>query len=351
MTGDEILADRKQSVSSTDDQVKYAWERKVMACKQALLDSGLTPNSARVIITAARSFFSYHRTQLQFRRTETKRLGETHNAQEDYRFSTEDLRKLDDVGDLPEKYIIRVGKSLGLRPSDFLKLRRGDFEPYLSREAPIGIGPLNTGKESVKAYPFLDYDAVPIVKQMLEKLAREAKTSQSDQMLDYSSEIMLSRVVKRLVKKAGLATGDKRIRFHALRKFLIDRLASVMSTEKFKLIVGKVTSESAYVSVDSLRTDYAKVQELTCFTRNIDLDKRAKEIEELKKRLPEDVLKRMQELQMLRQKVKKNPEQCPPGSGKCQVIVKESELGQKLEEGFRYVATLPSGKLLLSNEA
>ena len=76
----------------------------------------------------------------------------------------------------------------------------------------------------------------------------------------------LTRVIKRIVEKAGIKTGNKRVRFHCMRKFLTDRLSSFMSESKWKQIVGKKISEGAYVSPDSLRNDYARTMSETCFT-------------------------------------------------------------------------------------
>ena len=45
----------------------------------------------------------------------------------------------------------------------------------------------------------------------------------------------------------------KRIRFHCLRKFLIDRLSAYAGESQWKQIVGKAIDEGAYVSQDQLR--------------------------------------------------------------------------------------------------
>ena len=45
----------------------------------------------------------------------------------------------------------------------------------------------------------------------------------------------------------------KRVRFHCLRKFLIDRLSATSSESQWKQIVGKTIDEAAYVSQDQLR--------------------------------------------------------------------------------------------------
>lgn len=260
MTGDQIIESRK-----TDKE--FLWEKKVLEFKRWMSEKkGKAERTASTAGGMVRGFFSYHRLDLKFRRTESAKLTEAEPKFEDYRFSREDLKRMFDVADLTEKYVIIAGKSFGLRVSDFTALTRGDLEPYLDRPVPISIGEYTTIKEKVKAFPFIDTDAQPIIKLMIDKMSREGQTQPTDKLLTYKNEIQLSRILKRVADKAGIKYGSKRIRFHCLRKFLIDRLASHMSTEKWKQIIGKKISESAYVSPDSLREDYARAMPETTFT-------------------------------------------------------------------------------------
>ena len=61
------------------------------------------------------------------------------------------------------------------------------------------------------------------------------------------------------VNKKGKEVGSvhgQRIRFHCMRKYLCDRLSSLMSESKWKQIIGKKIGESASISPNSLREDY-----------------------------------------------------------------------------------------------
>ena len=261
LTGDEILASRER-----DEE--YAWEKKVIEFKNWMVNvKKQSEYSATTAATTARSFFSFHRLGLKLRRGESARLKEAKPKYEDYRFSRDDLKKMSDVADLDEKYVLTAGKSFGLRAGDFLRLTRGDLEAYLDRPTPISIGEYATQKEKVKAFPFIDIDALPVVKLMLEKMDREGRTKPTDRILTYSKPIQLSRVIRRITERAGINIGNKRVRFHCLRKFLTDRLSSYMSESKWKQIVGKKISEGAYVSSDSLRKDYIRAMEETCFSK------------------------------------------------------------------------------------
>jgi integrase len=260
-TGSEIIGSRKE------DKAAF-WETTVLEFKAWMLEKKkAAPHSAKAATTAARSFFAYYRSPLIFRRQESAKLTKSSRVTEDYRFTLENFGKMVAVADLQEKYIITAGKSFGLRAGDFLRIRRGNLEPYIDRETPISIGEFATEKEDVKAFPFIDPDAKPVIKLMLEKMDMEGRTKPSDRILIYKDEIQLSRVLQRVTKKAGIKVGDKEVRFHLLRKFLTDHLSSHMSESKWKQIVGKKISEGAYVSPDSLREDYARVIPETCFSQ------------------------------------------------------------------------------------
>jgi integrase len=264
LTGDKIIESRK-----TDKD--YNWEKQVMDFKQWMINNkGQSDNSAKTASATVRGFFSFHRLPLQFRRSESAKLSEAKRKYEDYKFSREDLQKMVEVADLTEKYVIVVGKSFGLRAGDFLRLVRGDLEPYVEREPPISIGEKETEKKGVMAYSFIDSDAKPIIKLMLDYMSTKGYVNPTDKMLSFGDEIQLTRVLRRVAVKACIKFGNKRIRFHCLRKFLIDRLSSHMSESKWKQIVGKTISEGAYVSSESLREDYARAMSETCFRMDLD---------------------------------------------------------------------------------
>jgi len=164
------------------------------------------------------------------------------------------------VANLREKYILLGGKSFGVRAIDFIQFTYGTFRSInLNQEAPISLGEINTIKEGVPAFPFIDSDLQPVIKAMLEAGISHAD---SDPILTFN-ENELSTVLQSLAKKANIQLGGKHLRFHCLRKYLCDRLSSVMSDQKWKQIVGKSISEGAYISSFELRESYAKVLKMT----------------------------------------------------------------------------------------
>lgn len=349
MTGDQILASR---LSDKD----HLWEAKALEFKAYLQSAkGFSSHTAVGGGTAVRSFFAYHRKPLELRRSEKKRITEATRLTEDYRFSIEDFGKMFSVADLEEKYVICAGKSFGLRAGDFLRLTRGDLEPYLEREVPISIGEYNTAKEGVKAFPLVDSDAQPIIKLMLEKMDRNGRTQPTERMLKFKDEIQLSRVLRRIVENAGLNVGNKEVRFHCLRKFLIDHLSSYMSESKWKQIVGKKITEGAYVSSDSLRQDYKRVMAETTFKRAAEIEDRVKELEEFTAGLSPEQIAKGRHLGIIKRK--KGQSSAPEELESCEngkncgeenfKQVKETELLEELKAGWQIAYKLENGEIIV----
>ncbi len=259
LTGKEILESRKADK-------EFIWERKAVELKQWAKEKGLSDTIGRGLVAILRSFFVYYRVPLVFTRAETNKIsGRAARTTIDYALTNEDIAKLVFVADLREKYIVLGGKSFGLRAIDFIKFCYGTFRSInLTQETPIFLGETNTIKEGVTAFPFIDSDLQPIIKAILDAGANHAD---NEQILTFS-EKELTTVLQNLAKKANIQLGGKHLRFHCFRKYLCDRLSSVMSESKWKQIVGKSVSESAYISSLELRTDYAKVMKLTTISTN-----------------------------------------------------------------------------------
>ncbi|MGD0644113.1 MAG: hypothetical protein ABSA75_04340 [Candidatus Bathyarchaeia archaeon] len=241
-----------------EEKWKIEAESKPKTTKRGTVRKEPKPYSSSFAVNAmmtARSFYAYYRMPLVFRKQEAKTLKQKTRTTQDYLFDKEDLAKMALVADLKQRYVLLLGKSVGLRASDFTTFTYGQFRCLkLDNDAPIAIGEIMTQKENVLAYPFLDSDAIPIVKQILES-NRDKKDS--DKII-VDTEDNLSVVLQTLAKKAGIDPHGKRIRFHCLRKFTIDHLSALASESQWKQIVGKAISEGAYVSQDQLRGVYLR---------------------------------------------------------------------------------------------
>jgi len=187
----------------------------------------------------------------------------------DYPLNLRVKEQLIRVADPIENYIVCAGVSFGLRIGDFLKITRGMLEPLLDNAVPIQLPETQTGKEGVPAYPFIDRDAYDAIKELLEVMDRDGRTDSDEPMLKLQTANLgheANGILKDLFDRAQIPTGDYVVRFHILRKFLTDQLASVCVEDKWKHFVGKKT-RSPYVSAEG-REAYKKVMQFTCVNGN-----------------------------------------------------------------------------------
>lgn len=215
----------------------------------------------------------------------------------------------------------------------------------------------------------------------LEQMTRDGRTKPTDRMLSLKWEKELSQTLKRLTKRAGIETGNRRVRFHCLRKFLCDNLSRFMSESKWKQIVGKKIDEKAYISPESLREDYKRAMAETTFVKTVSeteiemraaqrmlemtlnlsqnipkevkatmrkkiwASKRAKELKKLERQISEQIKEAVE----TERKNNNKKEKCTDGEH-CQRVVSEQELETLLAQGWHVVMCLPSGRVVVSNE-
>ena len=223
-TGKELLEIKKADKDFQVENSLFAFKEWILKTKKTIQGKNYSSHFAVACVMTARSFYDFYRMPLVFRKQEAKTIKQSTRTTSDYLFDKEDLAKMALVGDLKQRYILLVGKSVGLRASDFTTFTYGQFRCLkLDNDAPIAIGEINTIKENVPAFPFLDSDAIPIVKQILE--SNKSKLDSDKIIVD--SEDNLSVVLQTLAKKAGIDPHGKRIRFHCLRKFTIDHLSAL----------------------------------------------------------------------------------------------------------------------------
>lgn len=238
INGVQMLKDRKQ------------WEKRIFAFRNYLIEEkGYSNNYVESCLGAVRGFFGHFRKSLDLTNPEKRLLAKRGRVTEDFRFDLPILKKLWDVANLKEKWVL-CNKSFGLRAEDFSRITFGQLRSLdLTQEAPIFLGELNTEKESVRAFTYCDSDVISVIRSILEINAD--KPDNAEVWTANSQE--LSYAVQSLARKAHVENGNKIVRFHCLRKFLIDALSSHMSESKWKQIVGKAISEGAYISSDNLR--------------------------------------------------------------------------------------------------
>jgi integrase len=253
-SGSQILANRK------------LWNtRKIFEFHKWLLTKGYSSTFAETATGCIRGYFQHYHKGLVFNRQERKRITERVRSTTDYLFDREDMKKLWLNADLKEKWILS-NKAIGLRASDFVRLQYGTLRKLkLEREnVPISIGELTTMKESITAYPFLDYDGLEVARALLEGNRDKKDTDfilpsiRKKAKLPFIQVEELSYILRELARRSGIQFGNSRVRFHILRKYCIDRLSQIMSESSWKRIVGKKCGEESYVSTMQSRNAYMK---------------------------------------------------------------------------------------------
>jgi integrase len=246
---------------------KDEWEKRILIYLQWLKNQGYSDGYAITATCMIRSFYDFHRRPLILNRQARRKLREKNRATEDYLFSKDEVRSMANIGSLKEKYVLLVGISFGLRAEDFSEIRYRHYRTIkLDEETPIPLGVFATKKEHIQAYPFISTDARPLIKAIIES----NKNAEDDRKVWTERPQQLTVILQNLAKKTGIEPHGKRIRFHNLRKYLCDRLASQTSESKWKQIVGKKTGESAYVSSSDLREAYKRAMPEICV---IDIEK------------------------------------------------------------------------------
>lgn len=226
----------------------------------------LSDNATKTMTALVRGYLQHIGASLSLSKTQKRELIKVESRPNiDYPLNLRVKEQLIRVADPVENYIVCAGVSFGLRISDFLRITRGMLEPLLDNEVPIQLPEMQTGKEGVPAYPFIDRDAYDAIKELLEIMNREGRTDSDELMFKLGTENPgheANAILKDLFDKAQIPTGDYVARFHILRKFLTDQLASVCVEDKWKHFVGKKT-RSPYVSAEGIEA-YKKVMQFTC---------------------------------------------------------------------------------------
>ncbi len=221
--------------------------------------NGLSDNTRATYTHGVRSFFSFHRLDLKFTRQQSRILNrEPKPIIRYYDFTLEDIKRMTRIAKPKERYILLVGRSIGLRAGDFVSLKQGSFLAHFDEEPPCSLGEIWTEKEGAYAKPFLDADAKEAAESWLTILKAKGCYDPEKRMIEIEEE-ELTQNLKRLVKRARIETGGEQIRFHSLRVFLITRLSKVLEENRWKQIVGKKVPEKAYVKPFEIREDFKKV--------------------------------------------------------------------------------------------
>lgn len=195
------------------------------------------PNSIRTILTAVRAFYS---SQKEMVRGLKSKIIDNEMAQGEHNFSIDDLRNMFAVANLRDKAVLATATSLGWEISAFLDLEKDFVESLVKRAKSQNEDFIafdwQRKKTGSAQYGILNPMALFSLEQYLAKLAKENPTQKK--LFDLS-EPAINDIIRKLAKDSNISLIGT-LRFHLMRKFLMDALSDAgLNSFEVKLILGK----------------------------------------------------------------------------------------------------------------
>lgn len=165
---------------------------------------------------------------------------------------------------LRDKLIVSMGKDLGWRIGDFVKIQK-DMLPDLEQDAPIPFE-LITEKEDVLAKSFLSQETVDLLKEYIETVKDIDNSylfpSNHGKYIDTDT---INNVLRTLAEKAKIKIPkNKRLRFHCFRKRFLSECANLsVDINTAKIMCGKNVEKDmlTYLSEVKHREAFIKLHE------------------------------------------------------------------------------------------
>jgi len=241
---------------------KEEWARrignKVIAFYNDLIKRGYAVNTARSYASTPRAFCRDKCTKLIISR---KKISKPKSATGEHEFALGELQRMFHVADTRDKAILSTAISLGFSVEDFSELKREQIESLVNKAIAekmdfIGFD-YERGKTGVSSRSHLTPEARDSLKAWFEyidtKRQKEGKPKSEWVWCNGNSghltDQAINDIIKDLVRKANITTTGK-IRFHLLRKFLMNALHDSDFTDwEVKRALGKEipTTDSTYL--------------------------------------------------------------------------------------------------------
>jgi len=268
-TPDQVLQERKDDLTQkpNEDLVTYRnraqnYAKIIERFHSHLLQEGYKINTAKSLTNGIRQLFRYYQMDIKVRNGSS--LNRTVKTQRNFPLTIEHVRKMYEVANFRERVILSMATDLGLRISDFLKIKKPDL-PDLSLEAPISFDVM-TDKEDVIARGFLSKETVILLKKYLKTISEDNPYlfPSSQHKPQPISRTQMSNLLKDLAKKAGLKIiNGKSFTFHCFRKMILSAsIDSGIGLTAGKKLVGKTIpqSDDTYLTTVKLRESFSQVK-------------------------------------------------------------------------------------------
>lgn len=289
-TPDQVLKERKDDLTQrpNEDLVTYRnraskYSKIIENFHAYLLNEGYKVNTAKSLTNGIRQLFRYYQMDIKVRNGSS--LNRTVQTQRNFPLTIEHVRKMYTVANFRERVILSMATDLGLRISDFLKIKKQDL-PDLSLETPISFDVM-TDKEDVIARGFLSQETVELLIKYLKTLTEDNPYlfPSSQNKPKPISRTQIGNLLNDLAKKAGINVNNgKSLTFHCFRKMLLSAsIDSGIGLTAGKKLVGKKIpqSDDTYLTTVNLRNKFSQLKNFITINEQPKIEK--EKIESFKK--------------------------------------------------------------------
>jgi len=244
----EVLEMRKDDLTQREgeDLIEYRnraarFEKEIEKFHSHLLEQGYKTNTARNLTLGIRQLCRFYQMPIRIRAG--SKVSKTVKTSRSFPLRIEHVRKMFEVADLRERVILSLATDLGLRISDFIKIKKGELPP-LDQEPPVMFDVM-TGKEEVLAHGFLSNETTDLLRLYLPTLKKDNLYLFPSNGQRHISDEWLNRLLKKLVDKAQIRLNGKSLTFHCFRKmFLSTAIDSGIGLTAGKKLCGKAIPKS-----------------------------------------------------------------------------------------------------------
>jgi integrase len=267
-SAEEILEIRKDDLTQRtgENLIEYKnrasrFTKEIEKFHSYLTSQGYSTNSSRNLTIGIRQLFRFYQMPVRIRAG--SKVTNTVKTSKSFPLRIEHVRKMFKVADLRERVILSMATDLGLRISDFIKLKKDDLPP-LNQEPPIPFD-VTTNKEEIIAHGFLSQETVDLLKVYLPTLKRKNGNPYlfPSNGKSHISDEWLNRLLQRLVEKSKIAMNGKSLTFHCFRKMLLSAaIDSGIGLTAGKKLCGKAIAQSddTYLTTVNLQKKFIQLK-------------------------------------------------------------------------------------------
>jgi integrase len=289
-------------------------------------------NSARVYCGAVESLFRFYNV------SNLEVSGDIHKVVSGLRCyvpTITEFRKMYAVADLRSKVVLSLGLDLGWRAEDFLEVRKDDVN--LTATEPQSTDRI-TQKNKEPAHSFISMETLELLKLYIPTLKPDSQYLFPNGNGGHITETALNDILKKLVEKAQIQTGNKTFTFHGFRKRLLSQAVDVhIDPNAAKLITGKAVAPEmrTYIESADFKAQFIRLRDsmkLSETFNGISKDERMKELEERNKRLEDQVSMLWQTLDATMKALEEKDEKRKAKMDEIRkVIMRERKLSERTE--------------------